>query len=160
MTKAQTTTMATTASAREAYCSVEQQLSVLFRRARALSAEMGRRVHPDLEPGAYGLLIRLDEVSPARPSDLATYFGVGKATISRQLKALEELGLIRREPDSLDGRAHLLALTEEGKQRLDRARDARQKALRERLDTWPEDEVWLLARMLARLNSLTADDLI
>ncbi|MBC6456942.1 MarR family winged helix-turn-helix transcriptional regulator [Actinomadura sp. HBU206391] len=139
----------------EAYCAVEQQLGVLLRRARAFSAEMGREVHPELEPGAYSLLIRIDEVGPARSSDLAEYFGVGKATISRQLKVLEELGLIEREPDPADGRAHLLVLTGEGRQRLGHARVARQERFRAMLGTWELGDVEQLARMLGRFNALT-----
>ncbi|MFC4588661.1 MarR family winged helix-turn-helix transcriptional regulator [Sphaerisporangium corydalis] len=138
----------------EAYCAVEHQLGVLFRRSRALSAEMGRQVHPELEPGAYGLLVRIGDAAPARPSDLAAYFGVGKATISRQLKVLAELGLIGREPDPLDGRAHLLGLTTEGRERLDRARSARQKRFYALLGTWPEKDVRQLGQMLARFNAL------
>ncbi|WP_248964744.1 MarR family winged helix-turn-helix transcriptional regulator [Sphaerisporangium perillae] len=140
----------------EAYCALERQLGVLFRRSRALSADMGREVHPELEPGAYSILVRVGEVAPARSTDLAAYFGVGKATISRQLKVLEELGLIKREPDPVDGRAHLLELTDEGMRRLDRARSARQKRFYALLGTWPQDDVRLLAAMLARFNDLTA----
>jgi DNA-binding MarR family transcriptional regulator len=138
-----------------AYRAVEHQLGVLFRRSRALSAEMRRAVHPELDPGAYGLLVRIDEAAPARPSDLAAYYGIGKATISRQLKVLETLGLIGRAPDPVDGRAHLLELTDEGQQRLNRARGARQERFRALLDTWPEAEVRLLAEMLSRFNALT-----
>ena len=112
-------------------------------------------MHPELEPGAYGILGRIVEVAPARSSDLAAYFGVGKATVSRQLKVLEELGLIGREPDPLDGRAHLLNLTEEGRQRFDRARVARQDRFYALLATWPEEDVRSLAQMLARFNALT-----
>jgi DNA-binding MarR family transcriptional regulator len=139
----------------QAFCAVEQELGLLYRRARALSVDMAREVHPELEPGPYSLLGRLDEVAPARSSDLAGYFGVGKATISRQLKALEELGLIGREPDPVDGRAHLLVLTAHGKQRLDRARTARQQRFRALLGMWPQEEVEQLARMLGRFNTLT-----
>ncbi|MEU9887041.1 MarR family winged helix-turn-helix transcriptional regulator [Sphaerisporangium sp. NPDC051011] len=138
----------------EAFRAVERQLGVLFRRSRALSAEMGREVHPELEPGAYGILVRIDEAAPARPSDLAAYFGVGKGTISRQLKVLDELGLIGRQPDPLDGRAHLLDLTPEGRARLLRARTARQRRFHALLGTWPQEDVRLLARMLERFNTL------
>ena len=139
----------------EAYCAVEHQLGVLFRRSRALSADMARAVPPELAAGAYGVLVRVGEAAPARPSDLAAYFGVGKATISRQLKVLEKLGLVGREPDPLDGRAHLLALTAEGRARLDRARTARQRRFYALLGTWPQEDVRLLGTMLARLNDLT-----
>ncbi|HXA60538.1 MAG TPA: MarR family winged helix-turn-helix transcriptional regulator [Streptosporangiaceae bacterium] len=136
------------------YDAVEHQLGVLLRRARAISVTMMREVHPDLEPGAYGLLIALHDCAPARPTDLAEYFGVGKATISRQLKVLEELGLVERRVDPGDGRAHLLVLTSEGQCRLDTVRIARRERFNAMLGTWPEEDVRTLATMLARFNEL------
>ena len=93
------------------FLSLERELTVLLRRARASQGEMAREVHPDLEPAAYGLLIRLEELGRQRATELAAYIGVGKATMSRQLRALEDLGLIAREPDPADGRAWLVDLT-------------------------------------------------
>jgi DNA-binding MarR family transcriptional regulator len=119
-----------------------------------MSAEMGREVHPDLDPEAYGLLAGIHDCSWARASDLALHFGLGKATVSRQLKVLAELGLIERRPDPGDGRAHVLALTEEGRQRLESARTARRKRWHVVLGTWPIDDVLLMAGMLARFNRL------
>ncbi|ADG87061.1 transcriptional regulator [Thermobispora bispora] len=138
-----------------AFCAVEHQLGILFRRAQALSARMRSKVHPELEPGAYGLLSSIDRNAPIRPSDLAACLGVGKATISRQVKVLEELGLVGREPDPLDRRAHRLVLTPQGRQLLDRVRTARQQQLYSLLSSWPTEDVWLLARMLERFNALT-----
>jgi DNA-binding MarR family transcriptional regulator len=113
-----------------------------------------REVHRELDPAAYGLLIGLYDCAPARPSELAGYFGVGKATISRQLKVLEDLGLIERRPDPDDGRAHLLALTSEGQRRLDTVRVARRERFHALLGTWPEEDVRVLATMLSRFNGL------
>lgn len=42
---------------------VERELAVFLRRARASSGEMARQVHPDLEPAAYGLLVRLEDAT-------------------------------------------------------------------------------------------------
>jgi DNA-binding MarR family transcriptional regulator len=134
---------------------LERELSVLFRRARAVSGELARRVHPELEPAAYGLLVRLDEVQPERATDLAGYFGVGKATVSRQLRALEELGFVTREPDPVDGRAYLMRLTEEGRQSLDRVRSARRERFLSRLVGWDRAEIADLSRLLHRFNELT-----
>lgn len=147
----------TIAEDHETYDAVEHELGVLLRRARALSVGMMREVHRELEPAAYGLLMGLYDHAPARPSELATYFGVGKATISRQLKALEDLGLIERRADPDDRRAHLLALTGEGQRRLDAVRVARRERFYALLDTWPEEDVRTLATMLARLNRLSQD---
>jgi len=129
-------------------------LSVLFRRARAASGEIAREVHPELEPAAYGLLVRLDEVQPERATDLAAYFGVGKATVSRQLRALEDLGLVTREPDPIDGRAYLMRLTSEGRARFDRVRSARRDRYLSRLSGWDRADISHLSRLLHRLNEL------
>ena len=136
----------------EAYDALERELGVFWRRARAASDRLARAVHPDLDPAAYGLLVQLRDHGPLRPSDLADHIGVGKATISRQLKALEHLGLIERATDPADGRAHLLALTADGRQRLDAVSSARRQRLHARLSAWPEEDVRTLATLLARLN--------
>ncbi|MCO5968557.1 MarR family winged helix-turn-helix transcriptional regulator [Actinoallomurus soli] len=138
----------------QAYNALEHELGVLLRRARALSAGMMREVHPDLDPAAYGLLVGLRECAPARPSDLADYFKVGKATMSRQLKVLEGLGLIERRPDPDDRRAHLFDLTPEGRCRMDAVSAARQESFHQLLGAWPEEDVRVLATMLARFNRL------
>ena len=97
---------------------LERELAVFVRRARAASERMSRQVHPELDAYAYGLLARLADQGPQRSIDLAEHVGVGKATITRQLKPLEALGLIRRLPDPADGRAHLVALTPDGERRV------------------------------------------
>lgn len=137
---------------------LERELSVLFRRARAASGEVARAVHPELEPAAYGLLVRLEEAEPERATDLAAYFGVGKATMSRQLRALEELGLVAREPDPADGRAYLMRLTEEGRERFARVRSARRERYLRQLSSWEHREIAELARLLHRLNGLQGED--
>jgi DNA-binding MarR family transcriptional regulator len=135
------------------FLALERELAVFLRRARASSGEMAREVHPELEPAAYGLLVRLDEAGAQRATELAGYFGVGKATMSRQLRALEELGLVTREPDPADGRASLVRLTEEGTARFRRVRDARRDRYRNKLAGWDPREVAELARLLHQLNA-------
>ncbi|WP_042507671.1 MULTISPECIES: MarR family winged helix-turn-helix transcriptional regulator [Streptomycetaceae] len=132
---------------------LEREITVFYRRARASSGEMARQVHPELEPAAYGLLVRLEETGPERATELAAYFGVGKATMSRQLRALEQLGLVAREPDPADGRAFLLRLTDEGHHRLGRVREARRARYWRQLAEWDPRDVRELARLLHRLNT-------
>ena len=135
-----------------AFLALERELTVLFRRARAKQGEMAREVHPDLESAAYGLLVRLDECGRQRATELAAYIGVGKATMSRQLRALEDLGLVAREPDPADGRAWLITLTPEGQARVGRVREARRARYARRLAGWDPREVTELARLLHELN--------
>ncbi|HZF92601.1 MarR family winged helix-turn-helix transcriptional regulator [Streptomyces sp.] len=134
------------------YLALERELTVLMRRARAKQGEMARAVHPDLESAAYGLLVRLDECGRQRATELAAYIGVGKATMSRQLHALEDLGLVAREPDPADGRAWLVRLTEEGRRRVQRVREARRARYVSQLSHWDRREVAELARLLHQLN--------
>lgn len=136
---------------------LERELTVLIRRARAASGELARAVHPELEPAAYGLMVRLQETEPERATELAAYFGVGKATMSRQLRALEDLGLVTREPDPADGRAFLMRLTEEGRGRFSRVRTARRERYLRQLTGWDRGEIADLARLLQQLNESQGD---
>lgn len=100
-------------------------------------------------------------IGPSRPSDLASYFCIGKATTGRQLGALDDLGLIERQSDPADRRALLFGLTPVGKQWLDDARATQCSALREKLSDWPPAELEMLADLLHRFNAdvfFNADD--
>jgi DNA-binding MarR family transcriptional regulator len=132
---------------------VEDELSVLLRRARAVSWEMAREVHPRLEANAYGLLLYLWRSGPTRLTDLATQLGIGKGTLSRQIRNLESLGLVCRAPDPVDGRAALLEVTDHGRRRFDEARDARLGQLRRTLDGWPREDLAEFARLLGSFNA-------
>ena len=137
---------------------MERELALLFRRGRARAAEMAREVHPDLEGSAYPLLAYIGRSGKVRLTDIGVHFGVGKGTVSRQIKALDELGLVRRESDPLDGRASLVSLTDEGAKRYTSARDARMRRFRVLLDTWDREDVDRFARLLHRFNELTEEE--
>lgn len=131
---------------------VEDELAALLRRGRALSWEIAREVHPNLEPNAYGLLLWLRRSGSIRLTDLATRLGIGKGTLSRQIHGLEGLGLVRRDPDPDDRRASQLRLTEEGTRRFDAARAARLGQIRRTMESWPKRDVADFARLLHRFN--------
>ncbi|MGW5364345.1 MarR family winged helix-turn-helix transcriptional regulator [Actinopolymorpha pittospori] len=133
---------------------VEHELAVLLRRARATSGAIAREVHPDVGAAAYGLLLNLQQTGGARMTDIAAYFGVGKPTISRQVGFLERLGLVERVSDSEDRRAVTLRLTKEGVERLATAQQARRARLRELLDAWPRRDLETMGRLLHRFNDL------
>ena len=134
------------------YPAVERELGLLMRRSRASAAALSERVHPDLDSGAYPLLVQIARAPGVRGCDLAAYVGVGRATISRQLHRLEELGLVARHPDPQDARGQLLELTDEGDRLVAGARDARRDWLHAALGTWTADDVAALAESLGRLN--------
>lgn len=131
---------------------VEHELTALLRRGRAVSWEIAREVHPNLEPNAYGLLLWLRRCGSIRLTDLAARLGIGKGTLSRQIHGLEQLGLVRRDPDPTDRRASQLSLTEEGQRRFDTARSARLGQFLRTLESWPTQDVIDFARLLRRFN--------
>lgn len=131
---------------------VEHELTALLRRGRTVSWGIVREVHPHLEPNTYGLLLWLRRSSAVRLTDLAARLGVGKGTLSRQIRGLEALGLVSREPDPVDRRAARLTLTEEGQRRFDAARGSRVDELQRALAGWSPEDVAEFARLLHRFN--------
>lgn len=81
-------------------------------------------------PMHFGLLGQLFDEGPARPSVLATALGVPRSTLSSVAETLTSKGLLGRQADPDDARAHRLVLTEEGEEtvRAMRRQDARNAA--------------------------------
>lgn len=137
----------------DANARVEHELFLLLRRAHANANAVATRVHPDLDAAAYPLLVHIAMAPGVRSSELADHVGVGRATISRQVRRLEDLGLLSRRPDPEDSRGQQLELTAEGVRRLEEAQEARRAWLRDALSSWDEDEIADLANSLQRLNT-------
>jgi DNA-binding MarR family transcriptional regulator len=135
-----------------AYEELEHELAVVMRRARGISGALARDVHPELDASAYGLLARIDEVGSVRVTDLASYFSVGKPTVSRQVALLEQLSLVQRTQNDEDARSRHVSLTETGHELLARAREARQERTRHTLEAWTAEDVAQFATLLRRFN--------
>ncbi|MGW9413475.1 MarR family winged helix-turn-helix transcriptional regulator [Arthrobacter cupressi] len=132
---------------------VEHQLSIFWRRARSLSHQLSRQVHPDMEPAAYGLLSIIRKEGPLRLTELASCIGVGKPSVSRQIAFLESIGMVYKEADPQDGRAQSIRLTAKGEEKMHQVQDARRQVFRERLGEWPLEEIQTLAEYMERLNT-------
>jgi len=135
---------------------LEHELAVLLRRANGISGQLARQLHPDLEPGAYGLMLQVALTGDARASDLAASLAIGKPTVSPQLAALERLGLIQRSPDAEDHRAHVVTLTPAGTAQVTQVRAARRAHVHQMLSGWSDEDVELLVGLLHRLNRTLA----
>lgn len=71
----------------------------------------------DLEPAAFDVLATLRRAGPPyrlSPSSLVRTAMVTSGAITQRLDRLEARGLVRREPDSSDGRGVVVELTEAG----------------------------------------------
>jgi len=87
-----------------------------------------------------------------RCSAVAERMGLDVSVASRQLSALDALGLTVREPDPTDGRAWLSRITPAGAELLARLRERSHRLLKVALSTWHEDELVALLHQLSRLN--------
>jgi len=131
---------------------IEQQMTVLLRRVQRihLSTASG---DVNLERSAYGIMCKLADEGPQRLGSLASGFGLDPSTITRQVQALEELGLAGRTTDPSDKRASILDLTEQGREVLDATRTRRRDRLRAALQDWPEHDLVDFGRLLQEFNA-------
>lgn len=140
-------------SRRQSLHRIEQEVGVLVRRVRRVIGDRARAVHPDLAPASYLLLAHLAESGPLRASSLVGEIGIDKGALSRQVQHLVDLGLLTRTADPADGRATLLAVSEDGQQRLDRVQRERSERFGNKLGDWSDEDLADFASRLARYNA-------
>lgn len=83
-------------------------------RSTAKSLEVALKPY-GVTPGQWNLLNQLDNQGTLSQKALAKRTRKEQATITRYLDNLERKGLIQREPDLTDRRAHVVSLTKEAK---------------------------------------------
>ncbi len=131
---------------------IEQQMTTLLRRVQRihLSTTAGE---VNLERSAYGIMCKLADEGPQRLGALATAFGLDPSTITRQVQALEEIGLADRRTDPSDRRASILDLTPNGREVLDQTRALRRNRLQAALSDWSESDLKDFGRLLKEFNT-------
>jgi DNA-binding MarR family transcriptional regulator len=81
-----------------------------------LGVAFAREGFPEVRPAYGSILLSLQEEDGLQIVELARRAGLSKQTLTTQLKALEERGLVVREPDATDRRATRIYLTERGRE--------------------------------------------
>ena len=84
-------------------------------------------------------------------ADLARLAAMDAAAVSRQVRGLEERGLVVRRSSPAHGRVVLLELTDDGARCARRLHDMRDRHLEDALGAWTPDEREALGRLLIRL---------
>ncbi|HYO38716.1 MAG TPA: MarR family transcriptional regulator [Nocardioidaceae bacterium] len=130
---------------------IEQQMTVLLRRVQRIHLVTSNG-EVNLERSAYGIMCNLADEGPQRLGSLATTFGLDPSTITRQVQALEEVGLASRTSDPRDRRASILDLTDTGREVLERTRSHRRARLQQALSDWSDRDRSDLARLLLQFN--------
>ena len=132
---------------------VERGISELYGRVNERIRSHAKTFNPDLQPVGFGILryIRLRE--SIRAADISTALGMDKSSVSRQVTALREMGLVETRPDPEDGRATLLVLSEASRDALAGIRHETAAEYQRALSTWTDDDVRAFAHLLAKFTA-------
>lgn len=136
---------------------VEEALGTLFRQVRSSWKTAALAIDPELTPIGYKILASLVHGGPAASRSLGETLAIDKSVMSRQVRALEELGLASSHADPLDGRARILTATPDAIRRVMASRSHSQALLEERLQEWTPAELQLFAELVNRISVITAD---
>ncbi|ALK10739.1 MarR family protein [Blastochloris viridis] len=117
---------------------------------RALEAINRKRVYP-LERAHYLLLLQLRE-GPASVSSLAASLALDDSTVTRQIAAMQRLGLVRKLVNPTDGRSALIEPTPRGAAGAEAMQAARLERIEALFAAWPDADRAQLATLLGRLN--------
>jgi DNA-binding MarR family transcriptional regulator len=133
------------------------QLGLQLVRLVKLAHHAGAQFHASRDDGvetaAYRLLACLVIEGPRRNTALAERVRSDSSTVSRQVSALVQHGLVERRSDPADGRACLLAATPEGTEAFQEHRRERNRRVAEVVGHWPEHDQRLLVDLLTRFNT-------
>jgi DNA-binding MarR family transcriptional regulator len=131
-----------------AIAAVEDQFSVVFNRARAVWAESAKQIHPDLQPAGFKLLSTIARSGETNAHVVAELLDMDKSAVSRQVRQLEESGLVESRVDERDARARVLVATPIARERLAAIRSRNQERLRASLQGRTVEELTVLADVL------------
>lgn len=127
-------------------------IDIILRLSRALKRQRRSQEAPSsVSRGQYRIMRILQEEEGMRMGDLAERLDIRPASLSPQLKKMEEAGLIKRQKDPRDLRVVSLSLDEKGEEALALAKDRREKR-RQEVNAWlTPEEYQEFARLSAKL---------
>ena len=99
-----------------------------------------------------GALRVVEQGNSPSATEVAHKLGIDPSTVSRQLRPLEEQGLVTRTVDDSDRRVTRLSVTAAGRRALERVERSAIDTLASALESWSADDRALLAQLITRLN--------
>jgi DNA-binding MarR family transcriptional regulator len=131
-------------------------------RLRVAIARLARQLRQHspggLTPSQWSALVTVEDTESLRIGDLAEREGVSAPTATRLVASLEEAGLLARRTDPADRRTAYVALTDEGRAKLEWARSIGTASLAQRLSAMPDEDVRRLVELLPILESFLTTD--
>jgi DNA-binding MarR family transcriptional regulator len=135
-----------------AIAEVEEQMSVLIGFIQANVRAAALAIEPALQPFGLKVLRLLVKMGPLHSSVLADTLFVDRSVVSRQVKQLQELGLVETSSDPDDGRARYVAATDGAIARLAALRGSDKLVIFSHMNSWPEEDLLTFAGYLQRLT--------
>ncbi len=127
---------------------------IRFMRAMGRSkTQLAKQGPHGLDKLAFAVLFCLVHDGPQRTGKLAEQLHAEISTISRQTRSLVAHGMVERRADPVDGRACVLAATEDGVRVFEETRRQRNLWLAGILADWSEPDRSALIALLDRLNA-------
>lgn len=127
--------------------------SVLFAFGKQQTAVAARLSRAGVDRSAIVLLKNLVALGPVRLGTLAEAVHSDPSTVSRQVAALVKEGLVARQADPDDGRASLLAPTDDGMAVLERQRARFACSLAQMVRHWDADDLDTFIGLFERFNA-------
>ena len=128
------------------------EFAAAFAFARSRWAGHAENVHPDLRAVSLMVLQRITRCGPITATEVAQHLDMDKATVSRQVTKLRELGLVEVTPTAEDKRMQLLTLSTAGVAAIEDLRGRMASDYAERFAGWDESDLVHLRGLLHRFN--------
>ena len=84
---------------------IADEIGHLFAQTRSMSVRAANGIDPSLQVAGLRVIRWLGRYGPATAGAVAAGTSMDKSAVSRQVRALRDLGLIESEPDPEDGRS-------------------------------------------------------
>jgi len=134
--------------------SASEVLDVVPMVMRDIRKELRKQGANELSVPQFRTLMFLDRTKQASLSDVAEHVGLTLPSMSVLIDGLVDRGLAKRQSDSTDRRRITLALTNQGRTRIDRARAAAHKHLTDLFMGIPSRDRSTIARAMRILKSI------
>ncbi|NNC23461.1 MarR family transcriptional regulator [Salinisphaera sp. USBA-960] len=132
---------------------LEFEMAFLVRRLEAAR----RRYDFGLERAHYLLLILLERTGQQPISALAEQVNLDASTVTRQVAAMADNGLVEKTDNPKDRRAGFVAITDAGRTKAAEVRCARIERVEQSFGDWTEEERREFARLTAKYNDAMRD---
>jgi len=116
--------------------------------------ESAARMHPELQPSGYKMLMFIARAGSSNAHEIAERFEMDKSMISRQVRMLEDLGLLESRPDDEDGRQRVLTATASACSALAEVRADHAGRLRGALGELTRDEIQTASKVFRLLSEM------